>query len=202
MDKDEKIYKIADGKGKKRPYKYAICPQCGKKFLKRTDGGDKNAIRCSRKCYAEFRSKNIRGKNHWHYRDRSMKSLRGMVAVHNDEGKRVYEHRYVYEKHYKVKLSHNDIIHHIDGDKSNNDPENLLKCTRRSHLWMHQAMAYWYQIEVVRKTEIKTRKGLVRFLLDKAHEHIDGMASNVGRNNGDIIPNDLMKIATELGCID
>ena len=89
-----------------------------------------------------------------------------------------------------------------DGDKSNNDPENLLKCTRRSHLWMHQAMAYWYQIEVVRKMEIKTRKGLVRFLLNKAHEHIDGMALNVGRNNGDIIPNDLMEIAAELGCVE
>src|SRR3989337_2877561 len=91
MNKYEKIYKIADGKGKKRPYKYAICPQCGKNFLKRTDGGDKNAIRCSRKCYAEFRSKNIRGKAHWNYKDLSMGSLRGMVIIHGDKDKRVYE---------------------------------------------------------------------------------------------------------------
>lgn len=193
MRPDNTIYKIADGKGKMRPYKYGSCIQCGKKFLKRSDGGKKTAIRCSRKCYAEYRSANLSGKNHWHYKERSTPiSMRGAVAIHGENGKRVYEHRHVYETAHGVKLSFNDIIHHIDGNKSNNDPENLLLCSRRSHLWMHQAMAYWYQVEIIRKSGIKTREELVQFILNKAHEHLDGMAANVGRKNEAVIPSEFL----------
>lgn len=129
-----------------------------------------------------------------------MKSLRGMVMVHNEAGKRVYEHRHVYERFNNIKLTKNDIIHHVDGNKSNNDPENLIKCTRQSHLWMHQAMAYWYQVEVMRNAGIKTKKEFIHYILKKAFDNIEGMAENVGRSNGNIVPIDLIKTAKDMGC--
>ena len=48
----------------------------------------------------------------------------------DENGKREEQsyHRFVYEKHHKVKLNKSEIIHHIDGDGFNNDMENLWYC--------------------------------------------------------------------------
>ena len=40
-------------------------------------------------------------------------------------GKLGYEHRHVMEKKLKRKLKSYEVVHHIDGDKLNNDPNNL-----------------------------------------------------------------------------
>lgn len=47
-------------------------------------------------------------------------------------------HRYIYEKYYHVSLTTKDIIHHIDGDKKNNNIDNLMLMTRSQHINHHR----------------------------------------------------------------
>lgn len=50
--------------------------------------------------------------------------------------KREY-HRLIWEKHHNACLLPGIHIHHIDGDHSNNDPDNLLACTAEEHWQIH-----------------------------------------------------------------
>ena len=47
-------------------------------------------------------------------------------------GKRVLEHRYVMERHLGRKLKRKERIHHIDGDKLNNNISNLILCSSQA----------------------------------------------------------------------
>jgi len=47
------------------------------------------------------------------------------------------EHRYLMEKHIGRKLEKAEIVHHIDGDKLNNDISNLKIMNRSSHQKLH-----------------------------------------------------------------
>ncbi|HAU84055.1 MAG TPA: hypothetical protein DCW90_00545, partial [Lachnospiraceae bacterium] len=72
---------------------------------------------------------------------------------------RVY-HRVIYENHYKVKLKKTEKIHHIDGNKKNNDISNLLKCSStKRHREVHA------QLEKVAYQLIK--EGYILFDKDK-----------------------------------
>lgn len=46
-------------------------------------------------------------------------------------------HRLVFEEFYKIKLSPNIIIHHDDGDKTNNKIWNLIPLTKAEHTALH-----------------------------------------------------------------
>ena len=48
-----------------------------------------------------------------------------------------YLHRVVYEDYYGVELTSNDIIHHKDGRKTNNNISNLERMTRAEHNKTH-----------------------------------------------------------------
>jgi hypothetical protein len=48
-------------------------------------------------------------------------------------GRYVYEHRLIMEQKLGRLLAYNEVIHHIDGNKMNNDPNNLKLETRSEH---------------------------------------------------------------------
>lgn len=73
------------------------------------------------------------------YSDKKRKEL-NKYGYKKSYGKHAVEHREIYENEYNVELSKNDIIHHIDLDKQNNDIENLYRCNLSKHAIIHQQL--------------------------------------------------------------
>ena len=48
-----------------------------------------------------------------------------------------YLHRLVFEDYHDCNLDGNDVIHHIDGDKLNNHPANLICMSKKAHTLLH-----------------------------------------------------------------
>jgi hypothetical protein len=56
-----------------------------------------------------------------------------------EDGHRQLQHRLVVERFIGRKLKRSEVIHHIDGDKTNNSIENLQIMTQSDHIKAHQA---------------------------------------------------------------
>jgi hypothetical protein len=77
------------------------------------------------------------GSNSKHYKGKYI-DKRGYIRVnryHPENNKQIttYEHILVMERHLNRSLKPGEIIHHLDGDKSNNNIENLWLCDHSSH---------------------------------------------------------------------
>lgn len=67
-------------------------------------------------------------------------SLSHGYKVFRKEGCRIREHVFIAEKAIGRKLTSNEVVHHIDGNRSNNSPSNLLICTKEYHNLLHKRM--------------------------------------------------------------
>lgn len=65
--------------------------------------------------------------------------FRRFVPGHPNASKHgfVYEHRLIVEAHIGRYLTRNEEVHHIDGNKSNNNIDNLRVMTKASHRTLH-----------------------------------------------------------------
>jgi len=108
-----------------------ICTICGKKFLPQKRSRQHTQETCSAHC------RNI---------SNGRKSAKKIRAAHVDKGEgksyRKYhgrhEHRVVMERKLGRKLKRGEIVHHIDGDKRNNHPDNLkLLSSQSEHASLH-----------------------------------------------------------------
>lgn len=75
-------------------------------------------------------------------RGRSVKP-NGYIEVTRGPHKGRGEHRVVMEKALQRKLSRNEVVHHIDHNRANNDPANLAVMTRSEHARMHRLERFY-----------------------------------------------------------
>lgn len=116
------------------------CELCGKEIyipLAR----QKSFRFCSRECHGksvlgskENQQKIRRNFAEKHHRWKGGKTKRkdGYILL-CVKGKRVFEHRYIMENHLGRKLTFNETVHHIDGNRNNNKLTNLEVLTRSEH---------------------------------------------------------------------
>lgn len=76
---------------------------------------------------------------------------KGGIGVYHSGYKRIYIngqrfalHRYVMEQHLGRKLLESEHVHHIDGDKSNNDISNLQVMDIKEHSKLHFPRITWF----------------------------------------------------------
>lgn len=128
-----------------------ICETCGKKFLRSQALAMHKAVKHEGKQYAgmikkgqrlspttEFK-KGVIGENTASWKGGRVKSKGGYVLIHKPghtritHGNYVYEHIVVWEEANKMPLPEGYVVHHLNGIKDDNRPENLLAVPRKGH---------------------------------------------------------------------
>lgn len=86
---------------------------------------------CSVKCKAIWQSK-IPSNEHSCWKGGRRLEISGYISIRINKTYK-YEHRYVMEKILNRPLKRNEVVHHIDGDRQNNHPSNLLLFEKQIH---------------------------------------------------------------------
>lgn len=137
----ERIYCSSECRTKDRLKRLTlVCDECGEKFERVECHVRGKHNFCSKECYNKWmQSKAPDGEQSPRWK--------GGVSMQNDyiflrEDKRKYraEHRIIVENYLGRKLESNEIVHHLDGNKLNNEISNLMIVTRAEHARIHAQM--------------------------------------------------------------
>ena len=155
-----------------------VCDWCGMIFEK-CPSVIKNHNFCCRACLANFSNKDINPKRYNELKNytgqsrnmsainRRMNPSRMTVSVrtklrqihlqpeHNGRTYAKYygqaHHRMLAEKQLRRKLRKEEVVHHIDGDRRNNSPENLMVMTKSEHSSFHARLnQFWFRTGALR----------------------------------------------------
>lgn len=104
------------------------CKYCKKEFY-----STRNEF-CSPECASKYKVE--------HYKHKTYFENGYVVEFHNGYNKKgnVKQHRRIMEDFLGRKLSENEVVHHINGDKTDNRIENLQVMTRSEHSSLHRRM--------------------------------------------------------------
>ncbi len=78
---------------------------------------------------------NVKVNNYENIKGTNQRSYENIIIKVN--GKNVFEHRHIWEKHYG-KIPENYFIHHINANKKDNRLSNLMLVTREEHGKLHR----------------------------------------------------------------
>jgi len=110
------------------------CDYCGKEFERILSAINKRQKHyCSNECCYLDKAGKERNKP-----SNGIIMQEGYVFLHQKPNQYKAKHRIVMEQHLGRKLSSNEIVHHIDGNKTNNDISNLVLVTRAEHVNIHR----------------------------------------------------------------
>jgi len=102
-----------------------------------------------------------RGENHWHWKGGRHLDQHGYVLTYcpghprANVNKQVREHILVWEKAHGRSLPEDWVIHHINGKRDDNRPENLLGCPKGSH---HYTLRLQGMQRRIRELEVENKK--------------------------------------------
>lgn len=92
---------------------------------------------CSRECFGVYQSKAFTMDKNPNWRG-GRKNFNGYVQIRTRPNKYEFEHRVVAEKTLGRKLLSREVVHHINGIKNDNRPENLVVLkNRKEHAKTH-----------------------------------------------------------------
>lgn len=121
------------------------CPECG--GIK-----DKRAKLC-RPCFyksdawVNSRWKRTDGYGKGYFFMRGYRYVRVSGHPHADKDGFIREHRWIMEQYLKCILEPGLIVHHLDGNKQNNELDNLAVCTPSEHMTKyHEDCAKWLEL--------------------------------------------------------
>ena len=131
--------------GQKRRLCVKQCDNCSREEICRADtvklshSNGRKLDLCKRCRGSRKFKKSPRGRDNKNFKHGLHMSGYRLVTV--DDGRKCFEHTYLYEKHLKRRLKKEERIHHIDLDKLNNDIDNLHLCEdRASHRLCHSSL--------------------------------------------------------------
>lgn len=121
------------------------CRQCFKKFSVFLSAALTGYGRyCSMSCRNKAEHS---GEKHYAWNGGKSTTPEGYVKVTVPRRKGMYEHTMIAEHVLGRRLGKKEVVHHINGNKSDNRNCNLLICENGYHHWLHQRMAKLYQQE-------------------------------------------------------
>ena len=110
------------------------CTACGKKFRPKST----TSKYCSRRCLWNQNGGRNRKSESWWLNLRGY--IEGRIWV-NGEQRRVKQHRWIMERHIGRQLNPNEVVHHINGNKTDNRLENLELMPFGKHSELHSCLA-------------------------------------------------------------
>jgi hypothetical protein len=118
--------------------KESNCQECGKPFISKwrqtKDGWTKY---CSKECIALAKRKRFSGENNPAWRGGVVLRKDGYVEISIGNGEYRLEHDLIMEEIIGRRLLENEIVHHINKNRSDNKPENLQLSTFSGHGKIH-----------------------------------------------------------------